>query len=142
MSESAVQQVDLARQAPAFLIVGALGFCFDACLTVTLASGLGLSPYIARPPAVIIATLTTFLLNRVFTFKSVGGDWRVELARYLVVAASGQALNYAVYAGALALFAVTGHISGPAPIAAAIACGSGAAMVLTFTGFRFFAFRA
>jgi putative flippase GtrA len=140
MSESAVSP--LVRQVPTFLIVGALGFCVDVGLTVALADGLGLSPYVARPPAVIVATMATFLLNRAFTFRAIGGDWRRELARYLVVVASGQALNYAVYAAALAFFALAGLPPGPAAIAAAIGCGSGAAMFLTFAGFRFFAFRS
>jgi putative flippase GtrA len=140
MSESAVSP--LVRQIPTFLIVGALGFCVDVGLTVALANGLGLSPYLARPPAVVVATMATFLLNRAFTFRAIRGDWRGELARYLVVVASGQALNYAVYATALALFALTGLSATPTTIAAAVACGSGAAMFLTFAGFRFFAFRS
>jgi putative flippase GtrA len=140
MSESAVTPI--VRQVPTFLIVGALGFCVDVGVTVILANGVGLSPYAARPPAVFLATIATFLLNRAFTFRVAGGDWRGELARYIVVVASGQALNYAVYAGALALFALTRLNPGPAEIASAVACGSGAAMFLTFAGFRFFAFRS
>jgi putative flippase GtrA len=131
---------DLARQVPAFVVVGAFGFCVDAGLTVLIAAGLGVSPYFARPPAVVAATIAAFLLNRAFTFHG-RGDWRSEFVRYVLVAASGQALNYAVYAAALAAISALGLAQSPALIAFSVACGSGAAMFLTFAGFRFFAFR-
>jgi len=132
----------LARQVPAFLVVGALGFCVDAGLTVLIASGLGVSPFFARPPAVIAATIATFLLNRAFTFRGGRGRWPSELLRYVMVAGSGQALNYAVYAGALMAIGALGLAQSPTLIAFCVACGSGAAMFLTFAGFRFFAFKA
>ena len=132
---------DLARQIPAFVVVGALGFCVDAGLTVLIASGLGVSPYFARPPAVIVATIATFLLNRAFTFRG-SDDWRNEFVRYCAVAAGGQALNYAVYAAALATIDAIGLQATPALIAFSVACGAGAAMFLTFAGFRFFAFKS
>jgi putative flippase GtrA len=131
---------DLARQISAFTIIGALGFCVDAGLTVLIASGLGVSPFLARPPAVAAATIATFLLNRGFTFGG-RGHWRTEFGRYIVVAASGQALNYAVYAAALMTAAALGFERSPALIALSVACGAGSAMFLTFAGFRFFAFR-
>jgi putative flippase GtrA len=131
---------DLARQVPAFIIIGALGFCVDAGFTVLIASGLGASPFLSRPPAVVVATVATFLLNRAFTFGG-RGHWGSEFGRYIVVAAGGQALNYAVYAAALMASAALGFERSPALIALSVACGAGSAMVLTFAGFRFFAFR-
>jgi putative flippase GtrA len=131
----------LARQVPAFLLVGATGFLVDAGLTVLIAAGLGFSPYVARPPAVVAATIATFLLNRAFTFRRAGGHWPSEFLRYAVVAASGQALNYAVYAGALTVAGLLGLHQSPLVIALSVAWGSGAAMFLTFAGFRSFAFR-
>ena len=141
--QSALPERDgLARQVPAFLVAGALGFCVDAGLTVALTAGLGVSPYVARPPAVIVATLVTFLINRAFTFRARTGHWPSEFARYCLVAASGQALNYAVYAGALALARGLGFGLSATLVGFCVACGSGAAMAVTFTGFRRFAFRA
>ena len=130
----------LARQIPSFVLIGALGFCVDAGLTVLIATGLGVSPFFARLPAVAAATAATFLLNRAFTF---GGrdSWLREFARYVLVAASGQALNYAVYAAALTTLGALGLGQAPAAITFSVACGAGAAMFLTFAGFRLFAFR-
>jgi len=128
------------RQIPAFIVVGAIAFLVDAGLTVLIAVGLGISPYFARPPAVVIATLVGFFLNRAFTFAARGGDWRGDLARYVLVAASGQAVNYAVYAAALAGAQAVGAATSALLIAFCVACGAGAAMALTFAGFRFFAF--
>jgi putative flippase GtrA len=129
-----------ARQVPAFLLVGAIAFLVDAGLTVLIALGLGISPYFARPPAVVVATLVGFFLNRAFTFAPRGGDWRRDLARYVLVAASGQAVNYAVYAAMLAGAQALGAATSAILIALCVACGAGAAMALTFAGFRFFAF--
>ena len=131
----------LMRQIPSFALIGALGFCVDAGLTVLIATGLGVSPFFARLPAVAAATVATFLLNRAFTF---GGRafWLREFARYVLVAAGGQALNYAVYAAALTTLGALGFGQAPAAITFSVACGAGAAMFLTFAGFRSFAFRA
>jgi putative flippase GtrA len=132
---------DLVRQIPTFVLVGAIGFCVDAGLTVLIAKGLGFSPLLARPPAVVAATISNFLLNRAFTFRGGGGHWSSAFLRYCLVAASGQALNYVVYAVALTMMVALGLAQSAAVIAFAVACGAGAAMFLTFAGFRFFAFK-
>jgi putative flippase GtrA len=134
------KKTDVARQIPAFLIVGSIAFCIDAGLTVLIAVGGGVSPYFARPPAVVVATLAGFFLNRAFTFQARSGDLRRDLARYALVAASGQVVNYAVYAAALAGAHALGLEASATVIAICVACGAGVAMVLTFAGFRFFAF--
>ena len=38
----------LLRQAPAFLIIGSLGFCLDAAITIALVQGLAIAPQWAR----------------------------------------------------------------------------------------------
>lgn len=131
----------LTRQIPAFAAIGGLGFCVDAGLTVLIATGFGVSPFLARLPAVVAATVATFLLNRAFTFAG-RGFWLHEFGRYVVVAASGQLVNYAVYAAVLTALGMLGLGPAPALIAFAVGCGAGAAMFLTFLGFRFFAFRS
>jgi putative flippase GtrA len=131
----------LTRQIPAFAAIGGLGFCVDAGLTVLITACFGLSPFLARLPAVVAATIATFLLNRAFTFDG-RGFWLHEFGRYIVVAASGQLVNYAVYAAVLTAIERLGLGLAPALIAFAVGCGAGAAMFLTFLGFRFFAFRS
>jgi putative flippase GtrA len=134
------KKADVVRQIPAFLIVGSIAFCIDAGLTVLIAVGVGVSPYLARAPAVVVATFAGFFLNRTFTFQTRSGDMRRDLMRYALVAASGQVVNYAVYAGVLAGAQALGLAASATLIAAGVACGAGVAMVLTFAGFRFFAF--
>jgi putative flippase GtrA len=139
--DAIVARDDLLRQIPAFVLVGSIGFCVDAGLTVLFAKGGGLSPFLARAPAVIAATIATFLLNRAFTFRAGRDSGLSAFLRYCLVAASGQALNYAVYAAALTTMAALGFAQTSAVIAFCVACGAGAAMFLTFAGFRFFAFK-
>jgi putative flippase GtrA len=131
----------LAAQLRAFLMVGCLGFVIDAGLTMLLSSA-GLSPYAARPPAAILAIASTWALNRRFTFQPGAGSRTAEFGRYLSVSAAGLGLNYAVYGLVLGLFAWLGSASTTLGlIGGAVAAGSLAAMALTFTGFRVFAFR-
>ena len=134
----------LARQIPAFLIIGAFGFCIDAGITVVLVRGVGVPPLLARPPAFVVVTLLNFVLNRAFTFRSADTPWLGALGRYVLVCLAGLAVNYAVYAGLLALAPLYG-VATPVPAAILtlfVACGTGAATLLTFAGFRSFAFKS
>lgn len=140
-TDTIATRVALARQIPAFAAIGSLGFCIDAGVTVLIATGFGVSPLLARIPAVVVATIATFLLNRTFTFAA-RGFWLKEFGRYAVVAASGLAVNFAVYATVLTTIVRLGFGLAPLFIAFAVACGAGVAMFLTFLGFRFFAFRS
>jgi putative flippase GtrA len=145
MSQSRPEGVDarqtLARQIPSFLIIGALGFCLDAALTVLLIRQFGVDPLLARPPAFVVVTLINFALNRAFTFRSAHKPWLGALARYVVVCLGGLALNYAVYAACLALAPSFGLPISPVVVTLFVAAGTGAATLLTFAGFRAYAFR-
>lgn len=131
----------LARQVPSFLVIGALGFCLDAGLTVTLVKGFGLPPLLARPPAFVVVTIVNFLLNRTFTFRAAGSPLLAAFARYVLVCLAGLSVNYAVYAALLALAPAAGVAVTPATLTLFVACGTAAATLLTFAGFRAFAFR-
>ncbi|MGO8799126.1 MAG: GtrA family protein [Roseiarcus sp.] len=146
MSHGGPQTLDardaLARQIPAFLIIGALGFCLDASLTVLLVRSFGVPPLLARPPAFVVVTLVNFVLNRAFTFRHSQTPWLRALGRYVLVCLAGLAVNYAVYAALLALAPLFGVAISPAILTLFVACGTAAATLLTFAGFRSFAFRA
>jgi putative flippase GtrA len=131
----------LARQIPAFLIIGALGFCLDAGITVALVRRFAVPPLLARPPAFVVVTLINFALNRAFTFRSSQRAWLGALGRYILVCLAGLAVNYAVYAALLALAPSFGVALSPAVLTLFVACGTGAATLLTFAGFRSFAFK-
>lgn len=92
----------LVRLAPEFLrfgVVGLVGFVVDtAVLYAALALGVG--PYLGRVPSYLAAATTTFLLNRIWTFRHRRGAapaHRQWLA-FLVLNLLGFALNYGTYA--------------------------------------------
>ena len=132
----------LARQIPAFLIIGALGFCLDAAITVTLVRRFGVPPLLARPPAFVVVTLINFALNRAFTFRSAETAWLGALGATSSSASPASTVNYAVYAALLALAPSFGVALTPTMLTLFVACGTGAATLLTFAGFRSFAFKS
>jgi putative flippase GtrA len=132
----------LRRQIPAFAAIGLTGYVVDAGVTYLGAKYLGLSPEVARPPGFLIATLVNFALNRAITFRHAKAPLMRAFLRYCLVAAAGLAVNYAVYSLCVVLWPLGGFVVTPAILPLFVAAGSGAAMVLTFVGFRWFAFRA
>ena len=102
---------------------------------------LGLSPELARPPGFVVATIVNFTLNRLITFRHSRAPLFRSFLRYCGVASIGLAVNYSVYSVCVALAPRIGIGVTPAILPLFVAAGSGAAMVLTFLGFRFFAFR-
>jgi putative flippase GtrA len=131
----------LMRQIPSFLIIGASGFCLDAAITVFLVK-LGVPALWARLPAFAIVTLVNFTLNRAFTFRASHTPWLAALARYVLVCLVGLSINYAIYAGCLALAHHFGVADSVSSLTLFIALGTGAATLFTFVGFRSYAFRS
>jgi putative flippase GtrA len=131
----------IAEQIPAFAAIGVIGYFVDAGITFLGAKYLGLSPELARPPGFIVATIVNFALNRSITFRHSRAPLFRAFLRYCGVASVGLAVNYAVYSACVLLAPRAGIAVTPAILPLFVAAGSGAAMVLTFLGFRFFAFR-
>jgi putative flippase GtrA len=129
MRSSSRVSLSVPAEAPAFLLVGGLGFLVDLGLTLALEPMLG--AFAARPPAIALAVLATFALNRRLTFRADGHGVRAQLPRYLAACAASQAFNYAVYCFVLALAALLGR-QGPPVVALAAVAGSAAAASLTF----------
>jgi putative flippase GtrA len=134
-------QKRIAEQVPAFAAIGLLGYFVDATITYVCAKYLGLSPELARPPGFLVATVVNFALNRSITFRHSHAPLLRAFLRYCGVAAVGLAVNYSVYSVCVLLAPRAGFAVTPAILPLFVAAGSGAAMVLTFLGFRFFAFR-
>jgi putative flippase GtrA len=132
----------IAEQIPAFAAIGLIGYVIDAGITFACAKFLNLPPELARPPGFIIATIVNFLLNRSITFRYARAPLAGAFVRYWLVAAAGLAVNYAVYSACILVAPSVGIAVTPAILPLFVAAGSGAAMVLTFVGFRFFAFRS
>ena len=131
----------IASQLPAFAAVGLIGYLVDAGITYASARYLGLSPELARLPGFIVATIVNFALNRAITFRHSGAPLMRAFLRYWLVAATGLAINFAVYSACVVLAPSAGIAVSPAILPLFVAAGAGAAMVATFIGFRFFAFR-
>ena len=131
----------IADQVPAFAAIGLIGFLTDAGVTYLGAKYLGLSPEFARPPGFILATIVNFALNRAITFRHARSPLTGSFVRYSLVASAGLAVNYAVYSACIFLAPGAGIAVTPAILPLFVAVGGGAAMILTFIGFRFFAFR-
>jgi putative flippase GtrA len=142
VTPAAPAQARIAEQVPAFAAIGLLGYFVDAGITFVAAKYLGLSPELARPPGFIVATIVNFALNRSITFRHSRAPIVRAFLRYCGVASVGLAVNYAVYSACVFLAPHAGIAVTPAVLPLFVAAGSGAAMVLTFVGFRFFAFRA
>ena len=132
----------IAEQVPAFAAIGVIGYFVDATITYVCAKYLGLSPELARPPGFLVATIVNFALNRSITFRHSRAPLVRAFLRYCGVASVGLAVNYAVYSACVFLAPRAGIAVTPAILPLFVAAGSGAAMVLTFIGFRFFAFRS
>ena len=131
----------IAEQIPAFAAIGLVGYVVDAGITFLGAKYGGLSPELARPPGFIVATIVNFTLNRSITFRHSRAPLLRAFLRYCGVASVGLAVNYSVYSACVLLAPRAGVAVAPAILPLFVAAGSGAAMVLTFLGFRFFAFR-
>jgi len=138
---AAPAQGSLVEQVPAFAAIGLFGYFVDAAITYAGEKYLGLSPELARPPGFIVATIVNFALNRSITFRHSRAPLFHAFLRYCGVASVGLAVNYAVYSACVFLAPRIGIAVTPAILPLFVAAGSGAAMVLTFVGFRFFAFR-
>lgn len=118
----------LSGQLIRFGIVGIAGFLVDVGLTVLLAQA-GLPPWAARPPAIAVATVLTWGMNRGFTFR-VDAPVR-SLVPYAFVAGASAMINYGLF-----IFAVEmGH-----SIIASIAFATAVSMIASFIGYRRFAF--
>lgn len=113
-----------------FLLVGSIGFLVDSGLTLGLIA-LGFSPLLARPPAILVAMVFTWLANRHVTF-AVGNKRSVsEAARYSVVALLAAMANYLIYSALIAL---------ALPPLPAIVIATGIAAVFSYYGYKNFAF--
>jgi putative flippase GtrA len=131
----------ISRQIPSFAVIGLIGYVVDASVTYLGAKYLGLSPEVARPPGFLIATVVNFALNRAITFRHAKTPLMRAFLRYCLVAAAGLVVNFAVYSLCVVFWPLIGLTVTPGFLPLFVAAGSGVAMVVTFVGFRWFAFR-
>jgi putative flippase GtrA len=88
----------LLREIALFGLVGVAGFAVDTAVLYLLRDWLG--PLVARVPSFLLAVVTTWWLNRCFTFRERPSGLQAahEFRRYLALMLSGGAVNYTVFA--------------------------------------------
>lgn len=89
------------RQIGGFAISGGLAFVVDAGVLSLGVSVLGWPAELARVPSFLAAVVTTWLLNRRYTFRTARPPGIGEFLAYLSAMAAGLAVNYAVFVAVL-----------------------------------------
>ena len=118
-----------------FGAVGTVGFAFDTATVYSLRRSLGL--YGAGMAAYVVAATVTWLLNRLWTFRGLGGGKvHRQWARFLVVNLSGFVLNRGTYALLVTFVALCAE----QPVYA-VAAGAIVGMFLNFSLSRTMVFR-
>jgi putative flippase GtrA len=116
-----------------FLGVGGLGLITDLAI-FTLIIAETPHPLLARLVSLAIATLVTWRLNRALTFDRSGRHSADEAMRYAAVAASAQAVSYAVFAALV--------VAAPAALPQlAVIVGAACGALVSYGGQALFAFR-
>jgi putative flippase GtrA len=121
-----------------YAMVGLGGFLVDASILTLLAVQLGMELFPARCISFTAATLTTWLLNRIFVFSACGPRIHGRLGeygRYLAVQVLGAATNLAVFFLLVQMFPSLAGV----PVLP-LAAGALAALGLTYFGSRRFVF--
>lgn len=112
-----------------FVLAGLLALTTDATILESLTHA-GLHPLLARPAAIAIAMVVSFLVNRRITFAMPGCPSLREYARFAAVSWSAQAVNYAIFGAILIARPAT------APLLALV-LASLVAMFVSYFGFRY-----
>lgn len=117
-----------------FGIVGTAGFAIDAVLLWLLLETTPLGPFVARAVAIAVALVSTWHLNRTFTFGASRRSIAVEGFRYGSIGLVSSAVNYLIYSGLLLSLPILQPL-------AALVIASIAAMAFSFFGYSRFVFR-
>lgn len=125
---------DLLRHGLGFLVSGGLAFITDATVLQVLTSVVGLDPIIARLGSISIAMVVGWLSHRRLTFAVSTAPNLGEFVRYAAVAWFSAGVNYAIFVAIMLIRPET------LPLAALVAA-SAVAMVVSYLGMRFGAFR-
>ena len=131
-----------AWQLTSFAAVGAVGYVVDSCDHLRLRT-------ISRPVAGACAPARLHrrhhrqfsALNRAITFRDAGAPLVRAFLRYWLVASAGLAVNFAVYSACVFLAPRFGVAVKPGILPLFVAAGVAVSMIVTFAGFRVFAFR-
>lgn len=116
-----------------FALAGGTGFLVDAGMLLLLLHFTPLDPFSARLIAIAAAMVSTWLINRNFTFEKGARSVAAEGLRYGSVGVSSALLNYAIYAAALVLIADLRPIF-------AVVLASAIATAWSYVGYNYFVY--
>lgn len=124
------------REIVLFGVSGAFGFLVDTAVLYTLKGPIG--PFYGRIFSFLAAVLTTWLLNRYFTFRErkSGLSTRREFVAYLLLMLIGGGVNYGVYAWLI----VSSPFASQYPVVG-VAAGSLAGMFVNLVNSRYLLYR-
>jgi putative flippase GtrA len=117
-----------------FLVSGGLAFITDALVLEVLTQVVGLEPIVARLGSISIAMVVGWLSHRRLTFAMTTPPSLAEFIRYAAVAWFSAGVNYAIFVAIMLIDPDT------LPLMALVAA-SLAAMIVSYIGMRFGAFR-
>lgn len=118
-----------------FVVVGLVGLGVHTALFSVLFHQAGLAKAAAWLAALVAATAVTWALNRRFTFAATGRRSAAELARYAAVTLVAQGISFGVFMG-------VGRVLPWLPAQLALIGGAAVATAFSYTGQRFFTFKA
>lgn len=130
----------LSQQVTSFAIIGAAGFVVDGGILTYLSVGIGANIYVSRLISFTLASLTTWLLNRKYTFRRScdfpGISRGREYSRYVIIQTCGALINLGIFTWLVAANPALKAI----PLIP-LAVGAGIALVFNFVGARMWVFR-
>jgi putative flippase GtrA len=124
----------LLRHGLGFLVSGGLAFVTDALVLELLTSDLGIDPILARLGSISVAMIVGWLSHRRLTFALSTAPSLGEFIRYAAVAWFSAGVNYAIFVAIMLMWPETLPLM-------ALVVASLAAMVVSYVGMRFGAFR-
>ena len=117
-----------------FIGSGAFAFLVDASVLKFLTAIAGWEKLMARLVSIAVAMVAAWLAHRTFTFAVTTPPNVMEFLRFAATAGTANALNYAIFWAVLFLRPQTDELI-------ALVLAGGVAMVATYLGLRFAAFK-
>ena len=117
-----------------FVAAGVSALAVDIAVLAILTEQLGWPPLLARVPAIGLAMVVSWWINRTVTFAVQSRPTLLEFGKFAAVSWISVAVNYAVFAALLMVF--------PKLLPSfAVVAACGVSMFVSYAGFRFGVFR-
>lgn len=118
-----------------FIVVGAIGFIVDAAVLYAMLA-LSVDHFSGRLVSFLFAVVTTWLINRRYTFTPRDQSLLAEFGRYLVAMSGGAIVNFIAYSITMALLSKSWLTP-----ALAVGIGSLAGLTVNFAAANFWVYR-